>query len=362
MDTTAITISFITVCMNRKQHLQQTLPKNIADNVRYPNIEFIVLDYGSKDNLESWIESEMGHYIKSGMLKYYKTFAPDRFLRSHSRNSAFRLAAGDILCNVDADNFTGKGFAKYINQHFCEHQNSFLHVDATGLIGRSVDIYGRFCCLKTDFFKVGGFDESFTRYGWEDIDLFNRLKAIGKDECHICNPDFLQIVEHEDIERIANEPLLNDCQAYFIRYVSPSETEVICLLKNGTFERGTLVPSRETNTFYKISIKERAWVTGHWERKVQNAIALKSDGNSELYGFDVARKLLVHSCNNEMLYFQMVADKALLQTVVKKHSTVLNYEKTLANKEKKTINPNDGNFGKALVFKNFDYSRPLVLS
>ena len=48
-------ISFCTVCMNRLQYLMQTLPVNIAGNIDYPNLEFVVLNYNSKDDMENWI-------------------------------------------------------------------------------------------------------------------------------------------------------------------------------------------------------------------------------------------------------------------------------------------------------------------
>ena len=52
-------ISFATVCMNRLHHIRQTLPKNIADNSDYENVEFILLDYNSSDGLEEWVKETM---------------------------------------------------------------------------------------------------------------------------------------------------------------------------------------------------------------------------------------------------------------------------------------------------------------
>ena len=96
-------ISFCTVCMNRLYHLKQTLPRSIKDNMDYPNVEFVLLDYNSEDGLENWVNTEMSDYIDSGVLVYYKTEEPEHFHRSHSRNVMFKLASGDILINLDAD-------------------------------------------------------------------------------------------------------------------------------------------------------------------------------------------------------------------------------------------------------------------
>src|SRR5258708_30050005 len=52
-------ISICTVCMNRTAQLAQTLPVNIIDNINHPNIEFIILDYNSKDGRSEEHTSEL---------------------------------------------------------------------------------------------------------------------------------------------------------------------------------------------------------------------------------------------------------------------------------------------------------------
>src|SRR5688572_14300277 len=96
-------ISFCTVCMNRMHHLMLTLPKNIQTNRHYGNLEFIVMDYNSADGLSAWIKNEMSEYLAQGLLVYYQYDEARFFDRSHSRNMMFKLATGDIVCNVDAD-------------------------------------------------------------------------------------------------------------------------------------------------------------------------------------------------------------------------------------------------------------------
>ena len=121
-------ISLCTVCMNRLHHIKKTLPQNIEDNAAYPDLEFILLDYNSTDGLEEWVKNNMQEYIISGRLKYYKTSEPVFFDRSHSRNLMFKLAAGDILCNIDADNYTGLAFADYVNEMFYQKKNVYFFI------------------------------------------------------------------------------------------------------------------------------------------------------------------------------------------------------------------------------------------
>jgi glycosyltransferase involved in cell wall biosynthesis len=359
MKTTHHKISFVTVCMNRKHHIMQTLPQNIANNCQYPDVEFVLLDYGSTDGLEQWVEQEMKQYIESGILIYYRTYAPDNFMRSHSRNMAFRLADGDLLCNVDADNFTGKDFAQYLNDVFTADQNIFVSVDSSGLIGRTGDIYGRFCCRKEDFVAVGGLDEDFIRYGWEDIDLYNRLKMYRLSEQFIDNPQFMQAITHLDLERYENDDFYKHFESYFIRQVSPIESEVICLYRNGTYERGTLMPSRETNTFYKTSIKEQTWITGKWEMQDGKILVLASETHKETFSYDSRRQILVVNKGNTCVhYFRLTVDEKITSAIYI-HSTAFNYELTIRNKENKCTRANNNDWGIGTVFKNFNMATPI---
>lgn len=49
-------ISFCTTCMDRLYHLKESLPINLINNSSYANIEFVVLNYNSKDEIDTWME------------------------------------------------------------------------------------------------------------------------------------------------------------------------------------------------------------------------------------------------------------------------------------------------------------------
>ena len=87
-------------------------------------MEFVLLDYNSTDGLEEWVK-ELQYYIDTGILVYYRTEEPLNYHRTHSRNMAFRLSTGDIVCNLDADNFLGEGFASYILDIFNQGDETF---------------------------------------------------------------------------------------------------------------------------------------------------------------------------------------------------------------------------------------------
>src|ERR1700744_4390042 len=104
--------------MNRLHQLKETLPQNLIDNDNYEDLEFIILDYNSQDDIETWIRTNMAEHIRSGRLIYYKTNQPVSWDPSHSKNVAFKLASGDILCSIWADHYTGENFAEFVNTKF----------------------------------------------------------------------------------------------------------------------------------------------------------------------------------------------------------------------------------------------------
>jgi len=166
-------ISLCTTCMGRLYDLQQTLPKNIEDNRDYPNIEFVVLDYNSDDGLEKWMKDQMTEHIETGRVAYFRTTEPQHYSMSHSRNMAFLLASGEIVNNVDADNWVNPGFAAYLNRlaNECPRRAVFAK-------GRRL-LRGRIGFYKDEWLELGGYDEQLSGYGHDDKDLFYRALMKG---------------------------------------------------------------------------------------------------------------------------------------------------------------------------------------
>jgi len=167
-------ISICTTVMNRLGDLKQTLPKNMEDNSDYPNLEFVILDYNSIDGLGDWIKSEMAEHIESGLVVYYRTEEPKYFDMSHSRNVAFKVASGEIVNNVDADNFTLEGFALYINRLANEQPRRAMFPKSRQLLR------GRLGFYKDEFIEIlGGYSETLKFYGHDDANLIHRAFEMG---------------------------------------------------------------------------------------------------------------------------------------------------------------------------------------
>lgn len=173
-------ISFCTTCMGRLKYLQQTLPFNIERNKEYSNLEFVILNYNSKDDMEEWMKRNMMKYIETGKVVYYKTTEPEYYSMTHSRNVAFKVSTGDIINNVDADNFTYNDeykiqecWASYLNKIANQFDENILFAKGKQLLRGRIGFY------KKDFLKLGGYDEDLEGYGYDDHDIAVRAKEMG---------------------------------------------------------------------------------------------------------------------------------------------------------------------------------------
>lgn len=363
-------ISFCTVCMNRLHHLQQTLPVNILDNEDYDALEFIVLDYNSSDGLEEYAKANWQQYMNSGRLVIYTTKEPKYFHRSHSRNLAFKLAAGELICNMDADNFSGKQFAAYINNAF--QQNSQICLNTIGLRNDEsiMDVLGRVCFTKEDFLYIGGYDEAIDSYGFEDYDLVNRLELSGIQRVLIKDDHFLHAITHSNKERIKDEYCINHLKTMLLRYIDAASSELIMLFDNNEYTRGIVIddfaaasvhPQRALEPFtlpYKYTLATNNWLNGEWQQNANN-LALKAVDSGEHLSYD--RVADCYSGNENDWQFHVLKNKNMIEEIVFFYSEILNRMKMEENMRRKEVIVNQGTFGKGVVYKNFNYTKPIDL-
>jgi hypothetical protein len=332
-------ISICTVSMNRTHHIKETLEKNILDNIGYGNFEFILLDYSSSDNLKEYIEDNLSKHTNTGMLKYYRINNKKYFDRSHSRNVAIKLATGDIVCNVDADNFIGKGYLGYVNDIFNQKENIFLVADTKKRKYFLRNAFGRFCVKKVDFDKARGMDELMSSYGSETIDLYNRLEDTGLREEVIKDTNFLKAISHDDNERIENEYFLKEIKNLYIRYISHKSSEYLLLYKNSKFETGYLenedigshLPAKLINdSFYKGSFSIE-----------NNQVIIETGENKRHFTF-----LDEDLHETEEKIFQNISDRNFLEEIAKNYSFITNSDRMDTNQKTKNI-INENGFGLA---------------
>jgi glycosyltransferase involved in cell wall biosynthesis len=195
-------ISFCTTCMGRLHHLKETLPKNLETAESHADHEFVLLNYGSKDGMHEWCRENLRPHIISGRLKYFRTNAPDSFLHSHAKNIAHRRASGEIIVNLDADNYLVDGYVEFVMENLKEGRIiTSPENDIDGVPG----CFGKIALFKEQFYSVNGYEEDIEMgWAWEDNHLINRI--IWQNDINpIKAPrELCRTISHGDDERLSN--------------------------------------------------------------------------------------------------------------------------------------------------------------
>jgi len=219
-------ISVIIPTYNRDKILRETLLELTRQTLPADEFEVIVSDDGSSDGTRETADSF------SGQLQMGYHFQEDLgFRAAKARNEGARLATAPVLCFIDGGVLPGPDF---LRSHLAEHSDDEVHAAVLGycygyspvsdpmkaagdLLGTvsPAEVVARFgddpdfidmrhkhfvrcgfdlnsraipwnlfwsgnCSVRTsDFWGVGGFDESFAGWGGEDIELGLRLYRRG---------------------------------------------------------------------------------------------------------------------------------------------------------------------------------------
>lgn len=249
-------IAFCSTLKGRLPHLTKTLIQNIADNADCVDLKFILLLYNETDDrVREWLTKECGAHISSGRLVVYQFNDGGLFRMGHGKNLSHRLGmleGADVLVNLDADNFTGPGFANWIaDQHIDQPQsNTFLWAKIIRGQGRQFrGCSGRIAVTPRQFILAGGYDEKYNTYAPDDKDFNTRLQRLGMERREI-DIQYLRSVPHKDGLRYQDYPEAK-CQVedYELEYIAVSEETVVNF---GRFGCGTVYRNFDTSTAITI--------------------------------------------------------------------------------------------------------------
>jgi len=283
-------LAFTTTCKGRLSHLQETLSRNLVDASSYPNAVFVVLAYGDPEVAE-WAKSALSTYLNSGRLVVYSYDTSSPFEVAHAKNMAARCAlleGADILVTVDADNFTGSGFAEFVADYFIAdnpHPGIFLcpnfdliH-DLPHGPGRPQRGYaGRLAVRAQTFIKAGGYDEFYDVWRGEDIDAIHRLKRMGYNERHIPN-EFLNAIPHGAEVRFQEYPHAQKYETKQEYQAVRSRKETV--VNNGRWGLGVVIRNSSGAPIELLPIPTRIFGIG-----LQRTGTTSLDSAFKILGFD----------------------------------------------------------------------------
>lgn len=354
--------------MNRLVHLRETLPQNIENNKSYPHIEFVILDYNSQDGLEEWVRETLGEYIESGIVSYYKTYEPQYFNISHSKNMALKLAKGDIVCFVDADNYAGEEYVHWVNRAFT---NTSMGSIVTTLGRDSIpyrDVGGKLGCHRNLLYTVRGFDEGLVGYGVDDVDLVNRLENAGGTRIYIKDEKFLRFIGHSHLERLENYHLLNNLVDMYVMVTDHTHKslQLLFLLADNSFydvsyENDESIRTNPVLSYGGWRISQDGHRSGTYERSGEGYRFMYKDGSEK--DFLPADKLLVHRDHqNKEVFWRPISKKEDVRIgMAMFYTECLNRYNCLINVKPLEI-VNENGWGRGTVYRNFDQNQVIVVN
>lgn len=264
-------IAFCITCRGRADHIKRTLPKNLRDNRDYPNAVFVLLDYNSPDDLLEYVRTFHAADLATGRLVVYSYKDAPVFQMAHAKNMAHRLGiveGADILVNLDADNFTGEGWARWLAEVFERDPDTYLwarmihrcnaevdgglcvlprsHGDDCTLIQRFPEeetprvrgITGRIVVTAKAFLRVGGYDESkYNVWGPDDKDFNGRVALLGYRGREI-PARFLDAVHHTQERRFREYPHVAPVEE--CAYSKPMPVPITAIVNFGNFGCGVV--------------------------------------------------------------------------------------------------------------------------
>jgi hypothetical protein len=157
--------------------------------------------------------------IAAGRLVHaYHAPAP-HFRMAHAKNMVHRLASGDILCNLDADNVLPHGYSEWLRERFAENPDrtiSARHFSVFAVVTERIikrllkmprppaGLFGRIAVTRENFYRLGGYDETLSAWGFDDADFQLRARDSGITPYMVPMALWGEVIEHGTQERIAN--------------------------------------------------------------------------------------------------------------------------------------------------------------
>lgn len=159
-------ISLCTPVMNRTADLRRTMPLRIRAAAICPPVEFVILDYGSRDDLREFVEDIE---YPEGITLVYRRIEAQFWRTAHAYNLAILAASGEYACLMGADTYPVTGYFGFVRSAI-----------AGGCVWLEPEkLKGAIVIQRAEFIAAGGYDERFDLYGPEDRDMADRLRRRG---------------------------------------------------------------------------------------------------------------------------------------------------------------------------------------
>lgn len=191
--------SLVTCAMNRTDNLLLAIQSwGGLDEVS----EIIVLDWSSDIPIQ---HSDLLRNCASKDIKLLRVNNQPKWILSHAFNLAISFAKYDHLLKLDSDVILDPTFLSF---HSLPEASFFRGNWKIARNENELHLNGQLYCKTEDFWRVNGYHEGITTYGWDDSDLYNRLSVLDLEGLDF-NYDLFNHIESTQEARYINQSLLN---------------------------------------------------------------------------------------------------------------------------------------------------------
>ncbi|HYL26685.1 MAG TPA: glycosyltransferase [Candidatus Nitrosotalea sp.] len=197
-------ISVVIPTYNRLDTLSNVLPTLLAQDLAAPEYELLVCDSNSSDGTAEYLAALRAEHPNVRYL-------PGAYGgRAAARNAGIAAARGEIVLFNDADILASpdllsthlrrhrerrniavvglevqvKNLAEYVERRDHPERRGHLHPPSRKRLSWLYFLTGNASVRRDDLLRAGCFDESFTGYGHEDLELGYRLARMGIEICY----------------------------------------------------------------------------------------------------------------------------------------------------------------------------------
>ena len=196
-------LSFCITCMNRIYQIKDTLRKNLNNNINSKyKIEFILVDFGSKDGLKEYVLENFKDELDSEYLKFYYTDELKYWHSPIAKNTSHLLGNGKYVVNLDCDNFTGINGADFLIDYYKNKGDNIIIHQSSNIFGSGT--MGRISMTKQNFLKIGGYNQSLFPMSHQDGDIVNRAILNGLKYYNLKNKEYNKAIINDKKESLKN--------------------------------------------------------------------------------------------------------------------------------------------------------------
>ena len=216
-----LTIS--TSCMNRNDMLVQTVPTWL----KFPVKEILIVDWNSNEKVSDTLKN---HNIRDERIRIVRVDNELFYQHSLARNLKIKEVETEWVLSVDAD---VKIFNSFFDNIYVLNGRKYYCLP---LAGEMDSRFGTTLFRKMDYIAIGGCNTNMKGWGYEDLDLADRMIRSGCKHLTF-NKDCLFHIQHDDIRRTENCEVKNKWESNSKNMYIGSKEDVLDFVSyNGNFK------------------------------------------------------------------------------------------------------------------------------